>query len=572
MRGRRWKMGICAVFAMGLGTAALQAAVLRDGVYGGNLWDIPTAMIVTSDGGYLLAGESDSAAGGEKTAPMYGMIRNNDLWLVKVGANGARQWDRTLGSTLEETAAALYEVEGAGGYYVGGTTYSGQGDDVSATNRGVGGDFWLVRLAADGTKLWDARYGGGLSDVMFAMVPTADNGFLLGGWSYSDAGGDRTDATRGGLDYWIVKVDADGHRQWDKAFGGASDDELTAIGALTDGGFVLGGWSASGAEGDRTAASRGGRDYWLVRIDADGNKVWDRRFGGPQDDTLKSLQIVSGGAILLGGTSESGAGGDKSEASRGMTDYWVVKVDGAGNKLWDKTLGGNHYDEFAALVETAEGDYLAGGGSWSGRSGDKSEEGLNSYDFWVIGLSSSGAKLWDKVWGASNDDQLRCMLESDAGTLVMLGESYSPADGDKSGANRGNCDYWLVEAAIPQRFALQAQANGSGGPLVVPAGTRVSLDVAVIAGELAGRSVDWWIAVSSPFGFFSYNIATGQWAPGLRASGQGPVGNLAGRSVLRDFLFPVGRYQFFFCVDTQVNGQLDFQSLRWDAVTITVAQ
>ena len=116
---------------------------------------------------------------------------------------------------------------------------------------------------------------------------------------------------------------------------------LRSIVPSADGGYLLGGSSYSGLGADKSEASRGGGDYWVVKIDAAGNKLWDKTFGGTGVDDLRSIVTSADGGYLLGGSSYSGIGADKSEASRGIYDYWVVKIDAAGNKLWDKTFGGN---------------------------------------------------------------------------------------------------------------------------------------------------------------------------------------------------------------------------------------
>jgi hypothetical protein len=136
----------------------------------------------------------------------------------------------------------------------------------------------------------------------------------------------------GGYDYWVVKVDWAGNKEWDRAFGGGSDDFFWTVVATSDGGYLLGGGSLSGAGGNKSSNGFGGWDYWVVKVDGTGNKEWDRAFGGSQDDYLTSVVATSDGGYLLGGWSSSGAGGNKSSSSFGDRDYWVVKLDGAGNK------------------------------------------------------------------------------------------------------------------------------------------------------------------------------------------------------------------------------------------------
>src|SRR5205085_6033829 len=136
---------------------------------------------------------------------------------------------------------------------------------------------------------------------------------------------------KGQYDYWVVKTDTEGKKQWDKTFGGDGDDLLTTMVAISDGGYLIGGYSNSRIGGDRTE-SRGDYDYWIVRIDKDGNKLWDKTFGGTTIDELYSIVPTQDGGYLLGGSSSSHILGDH--------DVWVLKVDKDGNKLWDKTFQG----------------------------------------------------------------------------------------------------------------------------------------------------------------------------------------------------------------------------------------
>jgi hypothetical protein len=176
-------------------------------------------------------------------------------------------------------------------------------------------------------KQWDARFGGSDNDYFHSLQQTADGGYILGGFSYSGISGDKTQASQGDADYWIVKTDAGGVKQWDARFGGSNYDFFSSLKQTVDGGYILGGYSGSGNSGDKTQASQGGTDYWIVKTDTGGVKQWDARFGGSDDDGLWSLQQTADGGYILGGYSESGISGDKTQASQGGYDYWIVKTD-----------------------------------------------------------------------------------------------------------------------------------------------------------------------------------------------------------------------------------------------------
>ncbi|WP_202928168.1 hypothetical protein, partial [Cyclobacterium salsum] len=202
-------------------------------------------------------------------------------------------------------------------------------------------DYWAVKIDGSGNKVWDKTIGGISTDYLQSTTPTPDGGYLLAGSSYSYASGDKTENGKGGFDYWAVKIDGSGNKVWDKTIGGNNSEYLRSTTPTPDGGYLLAGDSYSLASGDKSENSKGGSDFWAVKIDASGNKVWDKTIGGNNNDFLFSTIPTPDGGYLLAGYSGSSASGDKSENSKGYDDYWVVKIDGSGNKVWDKTIGGN---------------------------------------------------------------------------------------------------------------------------------------------------------------------------------------------------------------------------------------
>ncbi len=137
-------------------------------------------------------------------------------------------------------------------------------------------------------KQWDARFGDSSDEYFYSLQQTADGGYILGGQSWSGIiSGDKTQAGQGETDYWIVKTDAGGVKQWDARFGGSGDDGLSSLQQTADGGYILGGVSSSGISGDKTQGNWGSiytSDYWIVKTDAGGVKQWDARFGGSDYD------------------------------------------------------------------------------------------------------------------------------------------------------------------------------------------------------------------------------------------------------------------------------------------------
>ncbi len=398
----------------------------------------------TTDGGYISGGYSSSGINGDKTEDSRG---SNDFWVVKINANGIKQWDKRFGGSDYDALLSLQQTMD-GGYILGGYSSSGIGGDKTEDSRGIS-DYWVVKIDANGVKQWDKRFGGTSDDFLYSLQQTNDGGYVLGGYSSSGIGGDKTVKSRGAADYWVVKSDAIGTKQWDNRFGGASDEYLNSVQQTTDGGYILGGYSRSGIGGDKTEESHGSMDYWVVKIDANGIKQWDKRFGGAGYDALNCLQQTTGGGYILGGSTDSGIGGDKTEESRGGDDYWVVKIDANGNKEWDKRFGGSSDDVLRSLAQTADGGYILGGQSQSNIEGDKTEESRGGADYWVVKIDANGMKQWDKRYGGSDYDFLYSLKQTDDAGYVFGGWSKSNIGGDKGEKCRGYYDYWVVKLGCP---------------------------------------------------------------------------------------------------------------------------
>jgi hypothetical protein len=441
--------------------------------FGGTSYDALNSLQQTDDGGYILGGESNSGISGDKTEDSRG---GSDYWVVKIDANGVKQWDKRFGGTDYEALYSLQQTKD-GGYILGGGSNSGIGGDKTEDSRGFS-DYWVVKIDANGVKQWDKRFGGTEYDNLISLQQTADGGYILGGGSGSGIGGDKTEDSRGIIDYWVVKIDANGVKQWDKRFGGTDEDFLLSLQQTADGGYILGGYSNSGIGGDKTEEVLGLQDYWVVKIDANGIKQWDKRFGGTSNEGLRSLQQTADGGYILGGTSNSGIGGDKTEDSwggnGGFADYWVVKIDANGVKQWDKRFGGTGFDILYSLQQTADGGYILGGYSNSGLDGDKTEESWGNIDYWVVKIDANGVKQWDKRFGGTDDDYLLSLQETEAGGYILGGYSSSGIGGDKTEDTRGDSDYWIVKLGSLACNDVYETNNTSSEAKAISLGTTIS--------------------------------------------------------------------------------------------------
>ncbi|MBC7921628.1 MAG: T9SS type A sorting domain-containing protein [Ferruginibacter sp.] len=419
-----------------------------DRTLGGSSRDLLQSMVATPDGGYLLAGRSESGLGGDKTQASKG---GSDYWVVKLDGHGNPQWDRTLGGIGYDNLASVV-VTADGGYLLAGSADLGISGDKTQAGRG-GNDYWIVKLDGQGNKVWDRTLGGDNYDDLASVVATPDGGYLLAGASLSGRGGDKTQASKGVSDYWLVKLDGHGNQEWDRTLGGNRDDRLSAVVVAADGGYLVAGSSVSGRGGDKTQANKGEWDYWIVKLDGQGNQQWDRTLGGTSYDFFGSVVVTNDGGYLLGGSSYSGISDDKTQSSKRFDDYWIVKLDGNGNTQWDQTLGGdqslsgNGSDNLRSVVATADGGYLLAGSSDSDIGGDKTQAHRGGSDYWIVKVDSSGNRAWDQTLGSDSYETLAAAVVTPDGGYLLAGYSYVGVSGDKTQAGKGDLDYWVVKTS-----------------------------------------------------------------------------------------------------------------------------
>jgi hypothetical protein len=361
-----------------------------------------------------------------------------DFWILLLKNKGAIPVQKTIGGNSTDQLSAVEQTTD-GGYILGGTSSSNISGDKTENSKGAD-DYWIVKLDSNGNIQWDKTIGGNSYDKLKTIKQTNDGGYIAGGYSQSDMSGDKTENTRGFYDYWIVKLDANGNIQWDKTMGGGYTDQLNDIIQTNDDGYLLGGYSQSPISGEKTQSSRGLDDYWIVKLDNAGNIQWDKTYGGTGYDRLSAMVPSPDGGYLLGGNSDSDESGEKMQNSRGRNDYWIVKTDNLGQVEWSNTYGGRLHDNLSSIEPTSDGGYMLVGNSASDIYGEKTENTRGIYDYWIIKLSSNGTIQWDKTIGGSQTDLGTKIKEIGRNRYIVAGYSESGIGGDKTEGSKGGYD------------------------------------------------------------------------------------------------------------------------------------
>ncbi len=305
-----------------------------DRTFGGSDWDRLRAVRQTSDAGYILLGYTWGQGAGA-----------TDLWLLKTESNGYKVWGTTYGGAATDQGWDVQETYEGGYIMVGATESAGAG----------GSDLWLVRTDPYRAVLWTQPFGGGGYEAGFAVLQTADSGFVAAGVTALGAAG--------GMNAYLVRTDSAGSVLWANTYGQAADDTVFSLAATADGGYILAGTS--------------GTDALLIKTNAVGKKSWLKTFGGPAEDTAREVVLSGDGGYVLAGTTRPAEDDD--------TDIWLLKVDKDGQQVWSRTFDGGADDHGQALAATDDGGYIITGSTLPTDGSKRS--------VWVIKTDSKGKSV-----------------------------------------------------------------------------------------------------------------------------------------------------------------------------------
>jgi hypothetical protein len=346
---------------------------------GGSAEELPRSIQQTTDGGYIIAGKSNSTDG--DVDGLHGGAA--DAWVVKVDATGTIQWQKCLGGSELDWAWSIQQTND-GGYVMAGHTRSNDGD-VSGFHIGDDGadDAWVVRLDTDGTMLWQKCLGGSAIDAAYSIQQTLDGGYLVAGLTTSNDGDvSGWHGGAGASDIWLVKLDVAGNIQWQKCLGGTSNDWTWSTQQVFDGGYVVSGYTHSN-NGDVSGNHGGVFDAWVAKLDSVGGLEWQKCLGGSGGDWAFSIRQNVDSSYVVGGCTTSNDD-DVVGNHGGVYDAWIVKLDNGGVLLWQKCLGGADSDGIQSIQQCTDGGYVATG--WTSSNDGDVSGNHGSHDVWVVKL------------------------------------------------------------------------------------------------------------------------------------------------------------------------------------------
>jgi uncharacterized delta-60 repeat protein len=445
--------------------------------YGGSSDDYAFSVQRTTDGGYIVAGGTTSFGAGDW-----------DLYLVKTSSQGDTLWTRHYEQAGDEYADFVQQTAD-GGYVVSGFIRS---FDASYS------DLYLVKTNNQGDTLWTRAYGGSDDDEGYCVQETADGGFIAAGYTKSFGAGLQ--------DFYLVRTDGLGDTLWTRTYGGSNWDEAFSCQRTVDGNFIVAGFTGS--------FDAGYPDFYLVKINNQGDTLWTRTFGGSNWDVARSVQQTADGGYIVAGETESFGAGNN--------DFYLVKTNSQGEQLWTRTYGGSDNDEAFSVQQTADGGYIVAGETESFGAGNK--------DFYLVKTNSQGDQLWTRTYGGSDNDGASSVQLTADGGYIVAGETES--------FGAGAADFYLVKtgpdqlgatpenvSTMPAEFALNQNYPNPFNPstkivYALPRAGRASLIVSNLLGQKVADLVDEMQAGGShtvffdgsafPSGVYLYRLQTGE--------------------------------------------------------------
>lgn len=349
-------------------------------LYRGSGDDWANSVQKTSDGGYIIAGYTQSFGEGL-----------SDIWVLKLSFAGDIEWQHTYGGIQDEEAYSIQETIDGGYVVVGYTESFGLGNT----------DIWVLKLTQEGDIEWQRTFGGSGDEWANSVQQTSDGGYIIGGSSDSFGNGE--------VGFLVIKLNALGNDVWQEYYTPFVNGYLRSIQETSDGGYI--------AAGHIYPSINYSVDLLILKLDSIGRIDWKRYYGGSQDDWANAIQVTGDGGYFVAGYTESFGAGN--------LDFWVLKLTSAGDIDWESAIGGSGDDWANSAHQTSDGGFIVAGTS------DSFGAGLS--DFWLLKLSSLGSIDWEMAYGDVGEEAAFSIQQTDddLGYVVAgITDSYSSGDLD----------------------------------------------------------------------------------------------------------------------------------------------
>ncbi len=411
-----------------------QGTLLWQNALGGEEDDWAYSIAEFRDTTYLIAGIT-SSYDGDVTDSLGGV----DGWVAVLGDSGSILSDQSFGGTNDDRINDMIQTTDNGYVLVG----SSQSADIDIPSNQGGKDVWIFKLDANLNLLWSYTYGGSSDDIAYGVAELPNGHLALAATTFSDDGD--VISNNGISDYWLIILDEDGLILNTQNFGGTGEERARGITAAPDGGIALIG-TAFSTDGDISNAL-GVVDVWIVKTDDTGYPEWEKSLGGTKADQGHDIQTTNDGNYLVAG--EVFSDDINVTNNNGSTDAWVVKLDADGNIIWQNALGGSSADYVLSVKETDDGGSIAVGASFSTNGDVSGNQG--SSDVWILKLDDNGNLLWEIPTGSSLAETADASLPLGDETIVIGGTQVSHLRTTADGRTimHGNTDVYAAKLSTP---------------------------------------------------------------------------------------------------------------------------
>jgi len=343
-------------------------------IYGGNDDDIAKGILMLEDGDTAIVG----------TCKSYEAQRSN-ICVTRLNSKGQTVWRQLLGGKKVDKGVAISRAKDGNLLVLG---------ESKSFNRGNGQNLYVAKLSLEGKLLWEQAYGGKEDEFAAGIAGTNDGGVLVVGDSESYS-------KKRYKDIYILRLDQEGKMLSTKTIGGKFNDEANGLTRTADGNFMM--------VGSREIQHTGDADFFLLKLNQKGEKVWARTLGEDQNDVLHAVTPTPDGGIVATGKTRS--------YHSSQTDLPVMYFNKEGKLIWFKIYGFKYYDEGNGITMTNKGTFVV--------AGKTNSLGKGNFDNYLLELDSKGTLIRSGIYGGKNRDIAHDITRTSDGSIISVGQSDS---------------------------------------------------------------------------------------------------------------------------------------------------